>query len=173
MTASARPFRRADLARRTVLEFRLAPDAAARAALAEVLGASAIRRLVFAGRLKPVQGGDWELTARLSAEVVQPCVVTLEPVVTAIDECVRRLYLADPEAEPPPGSETEMDADTDTEPLGAEIDPALVMAEALALALPDFPRAAGAVLDPGLAASGDPPVHPFAALAALRKPGSD
>jgi uncharacterized metal-binding protein YceD (DUF177 family) len=173
MRQPSRPFRRADLARRAALEFHLAPDAAARAALAEVLGASEIRRLTFAGRVTPVGSADWELTGRLVAEVVQPCVVTLEPVTTAIDEAVRRLYLAEPGAEPAPGSETEMDPDTDTEPLGAEIDPGLVMAEALALALPDFPRAPGAALDPGLAVAGEPPAHPFAALSALRRPGSD
>jgi uncharacterized metal-binding protein YceD (DUF177 family) len=170
-----RVFRRSDLARRVALSFVLEPDAAERAALARVLGASEIRKLRFAGTLKPEGRGDWRLEATLGATVVQPCVVTLEPVVTRIDEAVLRRYLAEWPEEPPPGSETEMPEDDSAEPLGGAIDPAQVMAEALALALPDFPRAEGVEIG---TASAAPPgaepldtaeVHPFAALARLRK----
>ncbi|MCX7644865.1 MAG: DUF177 domain-containing protein [Rhodobacteraceae bacterium] len=168
-----RIFRTSDLARRVAHAFALEPDAAERAALARVLGASEIRKLRFAGELRPEGRRDWRLEATLGATVVQPCVVTLEPVVTRIDEAVVRRYLAD-WPEPEPGSETEMPEDDSAEPLGGAIDPAVVMAEALALALPDFPRAAGveigtATAAPPGAAPFEAQGNPFAALAQLKK----
>lgn len=171
-----RVFRAADLARRAALRFSLAPAAADRAALAEALGASEIRKLSFAGELRPEGRRDWRLEATLGATVVQPCVVTLEPVVTRIDAAVTRRYLAD-WSEPEPGSETEMPQDDSAEPLPAAIDPAEVMAEALALALPDFPRAEGAgtgdltATPPGADPLDDAATRPFAALAKLKKDG--
>lgn len=175
----SRPFRIADLARRGPQAFRIEPAVDERAALAAELGISEVRKLRFEGSLVPEGNRDWRLEARLGATVVQPCVVTLAPVVTRIDETVTRRYLARmpaPEAEP--GSEVEMPVDVETEPLGHEIDPAQVMAEALALALPDYPRAPGAALEqavyaePGVEPLTDAAAHPFAALKHL-KPGND
>jgi uncharacterized metal-binding protein YceD (DUF177 family) len=175
MTAAQRPFRAADLARCVALPFLVEPDAEARGALARRLGASAIRKLRFEGELRPEGKGDWRLEAKLGATVVQPCVVTLAPVTTRIDEAVERRFLAH-WSEPEPGSETEMPEDDSVEPLGAEIDPAAVMEEALALALPDYPRAEDAELgaavfsEPGAEPLTDAAAHPFAALAKLKKP---
>ncbi len=169
-----RPFRTADLSRRATLEFRLAPDADARAALAADLDVSEIRKLRFDGTLIPEGKSDWRLEGKLGATVVQPCVVTLTPVVTRIEEAVSRRYLAR-WTEPEPGSETEMPEDDSVEPLGATIDPSAVMAEALSLAIPDFPRAEGVELgaavytEPGAEPLTDDKVHPFAVLARLRK----
>jgi uncharacterized metal-binding protein YceD (DUF177 family) len=174
MTASKRPFRSADLARRNPLPFRIEPDAEARAALAARLGASEIRKLRFEGELRPEGKEDWRLVAKLGATVVQPCVVTLAPVTTRIDQSVERRYLAR-WSEPEAGSETEMPEDDSTEPLGAEIDPAAVMEEALALAMPEYPHAEGAELgpavftEPGAEPLTDEKAHPFAALGKLRK----
>lgn len=125
--------------------FALSPDAAARAAIAGELGISALPRLSFAGELRAEGGDGWRLTARLAARVVQPCVVTLAPVTSSLDEAVTRHFsqhLADPE-----GDEVEMPDDT-LEPLGQFIDLEAAMIEALALALPEYPRAAGAALTP-------------------------
>jgi uncharacterized metal-binding protein YceD (DUF177 family) len=171
---SPRPFRAADLGRREPLQFRLEPDATGRRALADLLGIAEIRKLRFAGTLAPEGRRNWRLEAVLGATVVQPCVISLAPVVTRIDEPVLRRYLAD-WAEPEPCSETEMPEDDTAEPLGAEIDPAQVMAEALALALPDFPRAegvelgTGAFAPPGAEPLTDEALRPFAALARLKK----
>lgn len=172
----ARPFRAADLARRAELAFDLAPEPEALAALARRLGILGLRKLRFAGRLRPEGRRDWRLEATLGATVVQPCVLTLAPVTTRIDETVVRRYLADWD-EPEPGSEIEMPQDDTTEPLGGSIDPTLVMEEALALALPLYPRAEGAEFGeavfgaPGVAPLTDDAVRPFAALARLKRDG--
>jgi uncharacterized metal-binding protein YceD (DUF177 family) len=109
--------------------------------------------------------------------VVQPCVVTAEPVTTRLDETVERRYLAD--LEEPTGEEAEMPEDDTLEPVPVVLDLSAVLAEALALALPIYPRAPGAALDeavfaaPGIAPMTDQDAKPLAALAALRDRLSD
>lgn len=170
----------ADLDPNRPAEFALRPDAAAQKALAEDLGLLGLRKLSFAGQIAAAGRRDWRLTGQLGATVVQPCVVTLAPVTTRIDVPVVRLYIAGMEL--PEGAETEMPEDDTTEALADQIDPAAVMAEALALALPDYPRADGADLGeavfagPGVTPMRDEDARPFAGLAGLRdalKDGDD
>lgn len=162
----------ADLPQTAPTLFDLAPGAEARAALARELGLSALRKLRFEGRITASGKRDWLLEGHLGATVVQPCVVTLEPVTTRIDTKVRRLFLARmPGTE---ADEVEMPEDDSAEALGAWIDPASVMAEALALALPLYPRKEDAELseavftEPGKAPLRDEDTRPFAGLAGLR-----
>jgi uncharacterized metal-binding protein YceD (DUF177 family) len=138
-----------------------------------------VRKLRFEGTLHPEGRADWRLEADLGATVVQTCVVTLEPVTSRIDEAVMRRYAA--EVDQPEGAgEYEMPEDDTLEPLPAVLDLGAVMAEALALALPPFPRARGADLGeavfapPGVQAMRDDDALPFAGLrAALKRGGSD
>ena len=150
----------------------LEPDAADRAAIAEELGIVAVRKLRFAGLVRPEGSRDWRLEAVLGATVVQTCVVTLDPVTTRIDEPVLRRYLTQvPDPEP---GEVEMPEDDSVEPLPATLDLRAVMIEALSLALPPYPRADGvepvdlAVTEPGKTPLTDDDVKPFAGLSALR-----
>lgn len=161
--------------RRQRTEFELVPDPAARRALAEALGLRDLRKLRLAGVIEPEGAHDWRLDAMLGATVVQPCVVSLDPVTTRIDEPVTRRYVQ--QAEPPvhrPGEEVEMPADDTLEPLPEALDLMDVLAEALSLALPPFPRSPGAELGIARAAPEgvrpltDEDTRPFAGLAALR-----
>lgn len=175
----ARPVRLSELRETDGLAFELAPGAAARKEIAEMLGVEAIRKLRFAGTIRPSGRRDWRLKAELGATAVQSCVVTLEPVVTRIDEPVARIYVAGlPEPEP---GEAEMPPDDDVEPLPDSVDLRQVMIEALALALPSYPRAEGAKLGgeafagpEGMDLADEEDVRPFAGLASLRAgPGDD
>ncbi|MFB9150448.1 YceD family protein [Roseovarius ramblicola] len=155
--------------------FDIVPDAAARKALAAHLDLLDLRKLSLRGEIAPDGPRGWRLDATLGATVVQPCGVTLAPVTTRIDEAVTRRYAPDvPAPGDLPGDEMEMPGDDTLEPLGAVIDLDAVLAEALALALPPWPRAEGAALDTdtatpdGAAPSGDAPRRPFAGLGALR-----
>lgn len=160
------PFRLAEFGRKRKLPFRLAPDAPTRAKLAVLLGTEAFPALVFEGTLSPAGRDDVLLEARLGATVVQPCVVTLAPVTTKIDEIVVRRYLAD--FAEPAGEEVEMSEDDTAEPLPQVLDVAEVMAEALALALPLYPRAAGVAPAEPAAGDGTGETHrPFAGLGGL------
>ena len=165
--------RLADLATRRATAFTLEPSADERRAVAEALGIPGVKKLRFAGQLEPVGRHDWRLQADLGATVVQDCVVTLDPVSTRTDEIVTRSYLADlPE---PEAGETEMPEDDTADPLPAVIDLVEVMIEALALALPLYPRAPGADLgdavfaEPGVAPMTDEDAKPFAGLGSLRE----
>lgn len=168
-----RRIRLADLPATRPTEVAVEPDAEARAALAAELGITAVRKLRLTGALHPRGRRDWDLEALLGATVVQPCVVTLEPVTTRIDEPVTRRFRADL-PEPQPGAEIEMPEDDTLEPLPETLDLDRVIAEALALALPDWPRAEGAELGaavgtpPGQAPLTDAAAKPFAGLAGLR-----
>ncbi|MBQ0715694.1 MAG: DUF177 domain-containing protein [Sulfitobacter litoralis] len=162
----------AELSQNAQTPFSLRPDADSLRKIAEELDLSALRKLSFEGRLKALGRSDWQLEARLGATVVQPCVVTLEPVQTRIDVDVTRLFVQD--YEEPEETEVEMAEDDCTEPLGAWIDPAVVMIEALALEIPEYPRADGAELGqavytkPGEAPMTDEDARPFAGLANLK-----
>jgi uncharacterized metal-binding protein YceD (DUF177 family) len=164
--------RPADLSQSQPTGFEILPDVDARAALATELELIGLRKLRFSGQIRAVGKADWRIDATLGATVVQPCVVTLEPVTTRIDERVTRLFLADYVV--PEGAEVEMDEDDTIEPLPALIDLDAVMAEALALHLPAYPRTEGVdpvsldYTEPGKTALGDEDVKPFAGLAALR-----
>lgn len=142
--------------------FLLQPDSATRQGIAGELGLSSLPKLAFQGEIRAEGGEGWALAGRLTATVVQPCVVTLKPVRTSLDEAVERHY--SPHLAAPEGDEIEMPDETQ-EPLGQFIDLAAVMIEELTLALPDYPRAEGAELAP--AAPDEPPTdtrRPFAGL---------
>lgn len=167
-------WRVADLPQNLAVDFDLRPDAETLRQIAAELELKGLRKLSFRGSLKAQGKRDWLLEGVLGATVIQPCVVTLEPVTTRIDEPVRRLYLADPAPILPEGEEVEMPEDDNAEPLGNTIDPHEVMIEALALALPLWPRADGAgigevtVTEPGRTALTREAMKPFAGLAGLR-----
>jgi len=162
-----------DLAPSKPYNFSLSPDAPARAALAQELGISSIRKLRFQGVLQADGRADWRLEAKLGATVVQPCVVTLEPVVSRIDQPVVHRFTTD-FSMPQEGEETEMPQGETLEPIPDEIDLTCIMAEALTLALPDYPRSKGAALKtdgfaaPGITPMTDEDAKPFAGLADLR-----
>lgn len=155
-------------------QIRFAPDAAARAALARVLDLIELPELSFEAVVTPEGKGDLRLEGTLAARAVQACVVTLAPVPARVEAKVLRRYLVDwqePEAE-----DSEIPADDTIEPLPRVIDLAALALEELALALPEYPRAPGAALDPALApppeTAEEPTAKPLAGLAALlgRKP---
>ncbi|KMK67383.1 DUF177 domain-containing protein [Puniceibacterium sp. IMCC21224] len=168
-------FRVADLATRHPTRFDLQPDADTRAALAGHLDLLGLRKLRFTGEIIPLGKRGWRLTAMLGATVVQPCVVTLRPVTTRIDDAVTRHYVPAADLEPQePGTEVEMPEDDTTEALAETISAHDAMAEALALALPLYPRATDAELgeavyaEDGTVPLRDGDLKPFAGLASLR-----
>ena len=167
-----RALRVADLSHNAATPFDVRPDTATLEGIARDLGLLALRKLSFQGTVSALGKHDWELQATLGATVVQPCVVTLEPVTTRIDLPVVRRFIKD--LARPDAPEIEMPEDDTIEPLGTVIDPAQVMIESLALALPDYPRKEGADLEqsrfaePGTAPMSDDEAKPFAGLADLR-----
>ena len=164
--------RMSDLKHRQPTKVTLEPDANGRLAVAQELDILAVKKLRLTGTLSPLGRRDWQLDAVLGATVVQACIITLAPVTTRIEEPVIRRYLADID-QPGPG-EVEMPDDDTLEPLPIDLDLGAVMIEALALALPPYPRAPGAeigeltVTEPGALPLSSAEAKPFAGLARLR-----
>ncbi len=142
--------------------------------LKQDLGLSALRKVSFSGTLVPSGQDDWALKAKLGATAVQACVVSLEPVTTRIDEGVERIFLHDMPEMSDAEEEVEMTEDERIEPLGQQISLIDVFREALALALPAYPRAQGATIsqtkftEPGVTPLKDEDTLPFAGLASLK-----
>lgn len=149
-------------------------DAEERAALARRFNLRALDALAAEGEIEVfARGRRARLTAKLTADVVQSCVVTLEPVPAHIEETFtvefdravsedageRGEVLVEAEGEDPP------------DPLpDAGIDVGEAVAEHLGLALDPYPRAPGAGLeDGGWRTGGEEPEGPFAALRKLKK----
>lgn len=173
MTKAQTRFRMSELPPSRPVTFELRPTPDENRAIADDLGLSGLRKLSFQGTLEPEGKRDWRLVAHLGATVTQPCVVTLAPVTTRIEEDVTRRYLA---AMPgiPDEDEVEMPEDDSIEPLPDMLDLSVVMTEALALALPLYPRADDAelgetvVTEPGKTPLRDEDTRPFSGLSALR-----
>ena len=170
-------FRSGALSHRKPTRFRMVPDEKALAKMAEELGLQKIKFLSFEGEIAPSGRSDFLLTAQLKADVLQSCVVSLAPVFAGIDETVSRRYSTDPVM--PDSDDYEIPQDDGPEPLPDILDMAEVLQEALALALPLYPRAPGAALGeaifaaPGTTPIKDDDLKPFAALAGLVRKDTD
>lgn len=162
----------ADLPQRKPTVLRLVPDEGQLESLADRLGVDAMRKVRMDIQVTPGPGRDWTLMGRLGATVVQPCVVTTDPVTTRIEEQLDRRY--SPDMAEPAGEEVEMPEDDSVEALPALLDLGAVLEEVLALAIPDYPRSAEAeelslsAAPPGVEPLTDETLKPFAGLAALR-----
>lgn len=170
-TAPLLVYRTATLGSRKPTRFTFAPDAAMRAAIAADLGLLELPKFHVKGEIVPVGRHDYTLKAEMTATVVQPCIISLAPVTTVLRDDIERRYIRD--YQEPDADEMELMADDDGEPLPESIDIREVAVEGLTLALPLYPRAAGAELGEavfapeGAAPIKDVELKPFAGLAAL------
>lgn len=178
MTKSRTKLIFAELATRGPTKFVFEPSGAELGALKAEFDLLDLGKLRLQGEIAPAGKSDWRLRAHLGATVTQTCVVTLEPVRTRLDEDVERFFTNDlPEVSI--SEETEMPEDDHIEPLPDILDLAALATEALALAIPQYPRSDGASLDevnftePGKQAMRDEDTRPFAGLAGLRDQLSD
>ena len=172
------PFRSAAVSGRKTVHFNFRPDPAARAQIAQALDLIDLPEFTFKGELTPSGRSDVILRADLAAHVVQPCSVTLAPVHSKLADQSERRFVQD--YVEPDADELEIPAE-DTEAMPEIIDVAAIAIEALALALPLYPRARGAEFGeatfaaPGVAPLTTESLKPFAGLAGLaeklKKPG--
>lgn len=159
--------------------FNIQPTVKKRAAIAKQLYLTELRKLRFVGKITPTGNADWNLTGDLGATVLQPCVVTLAPVVSRIDIKVSRRFIAAPSQyganqSDDTDEEIEIPSGDEIESLGSHINLLAVLTEALSLAMPLYPKAEGANLETttftedGKTPMSDEAARPFAALSALR-----
>jgi uncharacterized metal-binding protein YceD (DUF177 family) len=153
-------------------EIDVQPDAEALADLAGQLKLTAIE--TFAAKLvaTPLRGGI-RVLGQLTARIVQPSVVTFEPVTQQIDEPVDRVFLPEPDQahKATPGSELFIDLEDDDFPDhidGPEVDLSDLLVETLALAIDPYPRLPGESLDNLGIATAPEDEGPFASLRQLK-----
>lgn len=153
-------------------------DETARTGLARLAGALSVEAMRADFDVKPWGRDGWSVVGRVVATLTQACVVTLEPVVTRVDEPVA-LKLVPPEAMA--RFEEAIDAEG-----GIDVDPSLDLPEPIedgvidlgALAIEHFlvgvdpyPRKEGAAFDAEAVGVGEgrAELSPFAALARFGK----
>lgn len=143
--------------------------------IARFMGLEALNALRFRGELVPVDKDGWRIDARLEAEIVQGCVVTLAPVTNRIDAPVTRSYVPEEEFALPAEIDINPEAEDDPDPYGRAIDPGALAMESLALLLdpyphaPDAARGAFQATPPGAEPLPDGGPRPFAGLAVLKE----
>ena len=155
-------------------EERVLKELADRFGIAEVVSLSGL------AKVRPYKKAGLTVEADFRAEVVQNCVVTLEPVHQLIEESFTQRYLPEhmispdlPQASNEREIEIDIEADDAPEPMtgnGVEIGEAV--AERLALALDPYPRKPGVAFEPPVDEADDAPEskpNPFAALEKLKK----
>jgi uncharacterized metal-binding protein YceD (DUF177 family) len=148
-----------------------APDELERVARALELLACKSLKAEYA--IAPIVGGHYQLSGRLSAQVSQSCVVTLEPVDSTIEEVFEAVFWPQEAMPAPESGELDLDDEPEREPIVAgQIAVGRVVFESLAAAIDPFPRKPDAVLDwqspTTTDAAGGKPANPFAVLANLK-----
>jgi hypothetical protein len=147
MTAVPPEFsRRVELARLRAREaiYPISAGAGERDALARRFDLLSLDRLEAEIRLQSLGGTMIRVSGRLTADVVQACVVSLEPVASAIEQEFTILY-----GPAQPGKSVVVDLETElVEPFeGDAIDIGEAVAQQLAMAIDPYPRAPGASLE--------------------------
>ena len=154
----------------------LAAEAGAeeRAALARRYGVGAVPALSVEAEIAPWGPEGWRVEGRVRARIAQVCVVTLEPLVSQIDEPLRRWFAPAAALDAAAGRLAAGQRD-DLEALGEAIDLGEIAAEAAALAIDPYPRKPGAAFEgrvhgpPDAEPLTDETARPFAKLAALKR----
>jgi uncharacterized metal-binding protein YceD (DUF177 family) len=143
-------------------------DEPARAALAKVAGVAGISRLEAGFDLSRFGSDGVHVVGHVSATVEQNCVRTLEPLENAIEEDIDLIFT--PQTGAANGAAGDVGADEPPETLrNGVVDLGAVATEFVLLGIDPYPRKPGSVFDPPKTVE-DAAAHPFAALAALKKP---
>jgi len=149
-------------------------------ALAARFDLPAVKTLSWQIESEPWRSGV-RLSGHIQAQVIQECVVTLDPVPAEIDERFDRGFLpfVDLYDDSKPGAEYEIVTDSDLgdvpEPLTDPLDIGEILAEELGIALDPYPRSEGlesaaySAQPAGIEPLTDADVKPFASLADLAK----
>lgn len=147
-------------------------DEKQREALAKRFGVSEVQSFAANVTASRFRGGIRAL-GHVEGSIVQPCVVTGDPVSQTISEPVDRVFLPghDAASEATAGAEIFVNLEDDDLPDyydGDEIDLGETVMEIFALAIDLYPRAPGAELESGVAGDDPAELSPFAALKALK-----
>jgi hypothetical protein len=160
-------------------EVHIVATAEQRAALARWAEVEGVDKFEATVSLQKQSLSRFSFAANLSADIVQACVVTLEPVHSHIEARIdRALHLSVPrramrldtkrgEPEPPPV----LDDDGPEEIDSPHYDLAGPLLEEFSLAIDPYPRASGVAFEAPVARDSGKPESPFAVLKGLKRKG--
>ena len=144
-----------------------------RAALAGPAGVDAVERLTATFDLTRRGRDGLHVAGRVNATVRQTCVVSLDPLVSTIDEAVEVDFAPRRDDATSRSDEIELDSSADEEPeplVGNSVDLGLLATEFLILGIDPYPRKPDAAFE--APASAEAAGKAFAALAAWSKKGT-
>jgi uncharacterized metal-binding protein YceD (DUF177 family) len=154
--------------------FDLVADATSRTAIAQAADVLAVNRLEATFDVVRQGRDGLRVTGRVSADIEQACVVTLEPVENVVDEPVDLTFQLHRDTQPRRrGTDEEIlldpiSAEEPPEPLqGGVVDLGAIATEFLILGINPYPRKQGVSFE--APSRDDPSDRPFAALAGLKK----
>lgn len=136
-------------------------------ALAAAFGILAVDSVHADLTVTPWRKTGFRVSGEVAADVVQACVVSLDPVPEKVREKVEATFLPESEIILPEGEEIEIDfeAEEPPEPItGPSVDLGQLVAEFVAIGLNPYPRKQGVEFTPFI----EDADQPFAALAALK-----
>ena len=145
--------------------------------MAATLSVNGLRKLRLTGTFSATEALEWMLQGALGATIQQECVVTLAPVVTRIDKKILRRFVPQDQLilrEDSEEAKLISNPDDSLEPLPKNLELMEILQEALALEIPEYPRAEEAEFGSvqsapaGSTAFPEDPPKSFAGLAALR-----
>ena len=144
-----------------------------RAALATRFGLQSVDALAAALEVRPADAaGRIAVLGSFSAEVVQTCIVTLDPVPARVEDQFTVYYARETSLPPAREVDVAIDAEDPPEPvIGDAIDLGEAVVQHFAMALDPYPRCPDASIEALEADPGDPdeaPANPFAVLARLK-----
>jgi hypothetical protein len=167
-TELSRPVAVADLAPDDETELEVIADEAERQALARRFSLLELRRLEAKIGMRR-SDALVRVRVSVSAEVVQNCVVTLEPVTSEVRESAE-ISFAPPTRDAARRGSVWVDAEGDDPPeplVGATVDVGEIVAEQLGLGLDPYPRRPGATFESPPESLASAAGHPFAQLRRL------
>ncbi len=165
-----------------MIERRYEASAEECAALARRFGITALRKLVAEAVLRRKGRSDLiRLEGRLSAEVEQPCVATLEPVIEGVEESFELRFTLDPvkaagESAAAGAADVVIDPEADDPPelVGPKgIDVGEVIAQQLSVAINPYPRLPDAVLEEEVLSAGPDSAQAEGAEAEVEGPAKE
>jgi uncharacterized metal-binding protein YceD (DUF177 family) len=149
--------------------FERAATEAERRAVADALDLVGCERLDVSYELRPLAGGRYRLAGDITADIVQSCVVSLEPIEQRVAENFEVTFCPPASLPEADTAEREILSEPDVEPIAdGRIDAGRVIFELVASAIDPYPRKEGAALDWQAPADTPGEASPFAVLAKLK-----
>lgn len=139
------------------------------ARLASALDIDACSSLAASYTITPIGGGRYRLSGALRAQVRQTCVVSLEPVVSDIEEKLEATFWPAEDIPPPQSGEVDLRDEPEPESIVAgQIEVGRHVYECLAAAIDPFPRRHDATFEWSGVETEGKPESPFAVLAKIK-----